>query len=75
MNRKEKLLQEFKLRRLIRKAIELKHLKERKQREKQSKDENNLRMVIRHLLKEGDVDSDANPAPYESTALNARRLV
>ena len=71
MNRKEKLLQEFKLRRLIRKAIELKHLKERRQREKQVKDENNLRMVIRHLLKEGDVDSDANPAPYESTALNA----
>ena len=28
--------------RLIRKAIELKHLKERKQREKQSKDENNM---------------------------------
>lgn len=71
MNRKEKLLQEFKLRRLIRKAIELKHLKERKQRNNQLNEENNLRLVIRHLLNEGDVDADANPAPYESTALNA----
>ena len=71
MNRKEKLLQEFKLRRLIRKAIQLKHLKEQKEKQNQINEENKLRMVIRHLLKEGDVDSDANPAPYESTALNA----
>ena len=71
MNKKENLLKEFKLRRLIRKAIHLKHLKEQKEKEKQLNEENKLRQIIRHLLKEGDVDADTNPAPYDSTALNA----
>jgi len=51
------------LRLLIRKAIRLKQLKEKK-------DEQQLRSIIRHLLREGDVDSDTNPAPYESTSVN-----
>lgn len=71
MNRKKQLLQEFKLRRLIKKAIKLKHLKEKKQKSEALNEEQKLRQVIRHLLNEGDVDSDTNPAPYESTALNA----
>jgi len=64
-------MQEFKLRRLIRKAIELKHLKEIREKENQLKEENKLRMVVRHMLNEGDVDSDTKPAPYSSTPLNA----
>ena len=64
MNRKEKLLQEFKLRRLIRKAIKIKNVKQKKQ-------EQQLREAIRFLIKEGDVDSDTKPAPYASTAVNA----
>lgn len=68
MNRKQQLLQEFKLRRLIRKAIKLKEIKKNNNKLQEAK----LRQAIRILLlKEGDIDSDTNPAPYESTALNA----
>jgi len=71
MNRKEQLLEEFKLRRLIRKALKLKEIKKKKEQKKQLLDEHNLRHVIRHLLSEGDVDADTNPAPHASTALSA----
>lgn len=71
MNRKDQLLEEFKLRRLIRKALKLKEIKKKKEQEKQLLDEHNLRHVIRHLLSEGDVDADTNPAPHASTALSA----
>ena len=30
-----------------------------------------LRTVIRHLIKEGEIDADAEPAPYASTPVNA----
>ena len=68
MNKKEQLLQEFKLRRLIRKALKIKKAKESAQ---SLSEEKKLRQVIRQLLKEGDVDADTKPAPYESTALSA----
>jgi len=68
MNKKEQLLEEFKLRRLIRKALRLKEIKKQKQ---QLVEEKKLRHVIRHLITEGDVDSDTNPAPLASTALSA----
>ena len=71
MNRKDQLLEEFKLRRLIRKALKLKEIKKKKEQKKQLLDEHNLRHVIRHLLSEGDVDADTNPAPMGSTALSA----
>ena len=71
MNRKDQLLEEFKLRRLIRKALKLKEIKKNKEQKKQLLDEQNLRYVIRHLLSEGDVDADTNPAPQASTALSA----
>jgi len=51
------------LRLLIREAIKLKHLRDRKEEEQ-------LRYVVRHMLLEGDVDSDTKPAPYESTSVN-----
>ena len=68
MNRKEQLLQEFKLRRLIRKAIKLKKIKEDKSKVQEAKLRKAVRML---LLKEGDIDSDTNPAPHASTALSA----
>ena len=71
MNRKEELLQEFKLRRLIRKALRIKQQKNKNLKSKELIEEKKLRKIISYVLKEGDVDSDTNPAPYESTALNA----
>lgn len=71
MNRKEELLQEIKLRRLIRKALKIRQAKNSLLQEQKTKEEQKLRQVIRHVLKEGDVDADTNPAPYTSTALSA----
>ena len=51
------------LRSLIRKAIQIKHLKE-------NKDDQQLRYLVRQLIVEGDIDSDTKPAPYESTPVN-----
>lgn len=64
MSKKDQLLQEFKLRRLIRKAIRLKERKEKVEEQK-------LRKLVRYLVTEGDVDADTKPAPYTSTALSA----
>ena len=64
MNRKQELLEEFKLRRLIKKAIKIKKIRTKKEEAK-------LRQAIRFILSEGDVDADTNPAPYASTAVNA----
>ena len=71
MNRKEQLLEEFKLRRLIRKALKLKEIKKQKQQKQQLVEEKQLREVVRFLITEGDVDSDTKPAPYASTPVNA----
>jgi hypothetical protein len=70
MDRKEELLQEIRLRRLIRKAIELKEAKQRKQEKQHKFEENKLRYLIRHLILEGEVDADAEPAGYSSTPVN-----
>ena len=71
MNRKEQLLQEFKLRRLVRKAIRFKQRKEKIEENKKVVEEQKLRKLVRHLIAEGDVDSDTKPAPYASTPVNA----
>jgi hypothetical protein len=71
MNRKQQLLQEFKLRRLIKKAIKLKHLKRLNEKKEELNEEQQLRHIIQHLLREGDVDSDTKPAPFASTPVNA----
>jgi hypothetical protein len=70
-NKKQELLEEFKLRRLIRKALKLKEAKKQIEQKKQLTEEKSLRHVIRHLISEGDVDADTKPAPYTSTALSA----
>tara|TARA_B100000287_G_C20672450_1_gene793893 strand:+ start:2514 stop:3413 length:900 start_codon:yes stop_codon:yes gene_type:complete len=67
----EEVLNELKLRRLIRKAIEIREAKNKKTKQKRLLEEDKLRKVIRHLIKEGDVDSDTKPAPYASTPVNA----
>jgi hypothetical protein len=64
MSRKEELLQEIKLRRLIRKALKIRDKKKKLEEQK-------LRSVVRHLIAEGDVDADTEPAPQGSTALSA----
>jgi len=71
MSRKDQLLQEFKLRRLIRRAIKLKQRKEKTEESKKLIEEKKLRKLVRHLIIEGDVDADTNPAPHASTALSA----
>jgi hypothetical protein len=71
MKNQQQILNEMKLRRLIRKAIKIKKDKNRKEESKSLIEEGKLRKIIRTLLKEGDVDSDTKPAPYESTALSA----
>ena len=67
MSEKETRLKEFKLRRLIRKAI---RIKESKENMAELQEEENLRKVIRHFIINEEVDSDTNPAPYESTPMN-----
>jgi hypothetical protein len=71
MKSQEEVLNELKLRRLIRKAVEIREIKLKKVRGEQLLEEEKLRKVIRMLLKEGDVDSDTKPAPYSSTPVNA----
>ena len=71
MKTNEEILQELKLRRFIRKAIKLKQQKDKIEKSKILEEEVKLRNIIRHLIAEGDVDSDTKPAPYASTALSA----
>ena len=61
MSDKETKLREFKLRRLIRKAIKM---KEHKQRKAVLQEEQKLRKAIRFLILNEEIDSDTNPAPY-----------
>ena len=67
----KELLEERKLRSLIRKAIKLRKSQLTENNLLKS-DEDKLRQVIRRMLAEGsDIDADTEPAPYESTALSA----
>ena len=70
-DRKQEILNEFKLRRLIRKAIKIKETRRKNLESEKILEERKLRAVIRHLIQEGDVDSDGEPAPYASTSVNA----
>ena len=71
MTKKQELLQEIKLRRLIRKALKIRQKKKMLNDKVQLQEENKLRTLIQHLITEGDIDADTNPAPYDSTALSA----
>jgi len=71
MKRNENILQELKLRRFIRKALKLKQRKEEINKKEMLQEEFRLRTIIRHLIAEGDIDSDTKPAPYSSTPVNA----
>lgn len=70
MYTKDEFLQEFKLRKLIRKAIQIREMKLHSEHEQLNEDEQKLRKIVRHLLKESDIDADTKPAPYESTPVN-----
>jgi len=64
------LLEEIKLRKFIRKVIMIREEKILQERKKIMLEEKNLRKVIRHLLTEAEVDTDTEPVPYKSTAIN-----
>ena len=64
------LLEEIKLRKFIRKVIMLRKEKILQEQKKMMLEEQNLRKVIRHLLTEAEVDTDTEPVPYKSTAVN-----
>ena len=64
------LLEEIKLRKFIRKVIMLREEKILQERKKVVLEEQHLRKVIRHLLTEAEVDTDTEPVPYKSTAIN-----
>ena len=68
MKKHEMLSEEVKLRSLIRKAIKLKISHNKK---KDLIEEQQLRKIIRHLIREGDIDADTKPISYSSTPLNA----
>ena len=70
-DRKQEILNEFKLRRLIKKAIKIKESKRKKAQAEKLLEEKKLRTVIHHLINEGDIDADGEPAPYASTSVNA----
>ena len=67
----EEVLQEFKLRKLIRQAIKIRQKKLDDAILESAREEEKLRKIIRTLLTEGEIDSDTNPAPYASTPVNA----
>ena len=64
------LLEEIKLRRFIRKVIMLREEKILQEQKKVMLEEQNLRKVVRQLLLEAEVDTDTEPVPYKSTAVN-----
>jgi len=69
---KEEKMQEFKLRKLVRGAIKIREHKMKTQNLKKLENEQKLRKIVRHFLKEAkDVDASSNPVGYGSTALNA----
>ena len=64
------LLEEIKLRRLIRKVIILRERKILQEQKKVMLEEQNLRKIVRHLLLEAEVDTDTEPVPYNKTSVN-----
>ena len=64
------LLEEIKLRRFIREVIMLREEKILQEQKEVVLEEQNLRKVVRHLLLEAEVDTDTEPVPYKSTAIN-----
>ena len=64
---REEILQEFKLRRLIRKAI---RVRETKRKASLLKEEQKLRKAIRKLILEATPTADNDPAPHSSTGIN-----
>jgi len=71
MSRKDEILQEIKLRRLVRKALRIRNKKKKLNEKTHFQEEQKLRQLLRHIIVEGDVDADTKPAPYSSTALSA----
>jgi len=68
---REEFLQELKLRRFVRKAINMVAKKKALAHNEILEEEKKFRSIVRKLMKEAsDVDADTDPAPYRSTAIN-----
>jgi len=68
MKTKEEMLNEFKLRRLINKAIRIKRAKEISRKEKEDLQESQLRDLVKHYILEAtDLNADAKPVPPTET--------
>ena len=67
---RNELLQEFKLRKFIRKAIKLSERKRKQKIDNIVLEEQKLRQVIRKLLSEGTPTADNDPAPHSNTGIN-----
>ena len=60
---KNQLLDEIKLRRMIRKIIKIREIRKKEQIVGQRLEEQKLRKIIPHLIMGSDVDADTKPAP------------
>ncbi len=70
MKKNKNILEEVKLRTLIRKAIKVKFSKDKIDNDAKLLEEQKLRKIIRHYINEAkEIDADKNPTPYGSTAL------
>jgi len=66
---RHEFVQELKLRELIRKGIRIVHERKKKEAEKNLLEEQELRKIIRTLIKEG-ATPDNDPAPHKTTGIN-----
>jgi len=66
---REEIVEELRLRKLIRKAIHIAEAKRSKQQEELLAEEAKLRNIIRHMLSEDEVGS-TEESPYDNTGLN-----
>jgi len=71
---RQEIVEELRLRKLIRKAIVIAESKRTKKQESETLEEERLRRVIRNLIAEAEV-GDTEDSPYDSTGLNVLKTI
>ena len=66
---REQIVEELRLRKLIRKAILIAENKRQNTKDKYLEEEQRLRKIVRNLIKEDEV-GDTEESPYDNTGLN-----
>ena len=66
---REEIVEELRLRKLIRKAIKIAEAKNKRKQQEYLAEEQRLRKVIRNLIKEDEI-GDTEDSPYDNTGLN-----